>query len=110
MKMKSKKHTLLSTLAALGLLAVTALPAYAAPMQDDLGFAGIIDGILTLITDIAKPVAVLGLAGWGLAQFAQPFAPELNSKFQGYSTKILFGAVLVLGASTIADWVFSIGG
>jgi type IV secretory pathway VirB2 component (pilin) len=107
--MKSKKRTLLATLLALGLVAVTAFPAYAAPMQDALGFEGIIDGILGLITDIAKPVAVLGLAGWGLAQFAQPFAPELNSKFQGYSTKILFGAVLVLGASTIADWIFSIG-
>jgi len=110
--MKSKKQTLLSTLLALGLVAVTAFPAYAAPLGDGggLGFEGIIDGLLSLITDIAKPVAVLGLAGWGLAQFAQPFAPELNSKFQGYSTKILFGAVLVLGASTIADWVFSIGG
>ena len=92
------------------LLLVTATPALAAPLKaDDAGLEGIINNIIDLITGIAKPVALLGLVGWGVAQFATPFAPELNQKFQGYSTKLVFGAVLVLGGTQIVDWLWGIG-
>ena len=112
--MNTRHKIKLSALLALGLIALSALPVYAAPHRQadagDFGLGAILENLLGLISDIAKPVAVLGLAGWGVAQFAQPFAPEVNSKFQGYATKLVFGAVLVLGATTIADWIFGIGG
>ncbi len=124
--MNSKtKHVLLSILPVTLLLAVTvslalpALPALAAPLEqnigttpaagDTAGLEGIINNIIELIKGIAKPIALLGLVGWGVAQFAQPFAPELNQKFQGYSTKLVFGAVLVLGGTQIVDWLWGIG-
>ena len=90
-------------------------PAFAAPLQQgggsgDFGLSAIIDSLVGLITTLAKPLAVLGLAGWGLGKFAAPFAPEINSKFQNYGQNLVFGAVLVLFSAQIADWLFSIGG
>ena len=99
-------------------MAVTALPVLAAPLEQSAtgpapggsaGLEGIINKIIDLITSIAKPVALLGLVGWGIAQFATPFAPELNQKFQGYATKLVFGAVLILGGTQIVDWLWGIG-
>jgi type IV secretory pathway VirB2 component (pilin) len=117
--MKSKtRRILLSFLPATLLLVVTVAPALAAPLEQTgtgpapggtAGLGGIINNIINLITGIAKPIALLGLVGWGVAQFATPFAPELNQKFQGYSTKLVFGAVLVLGGTQIVDWLWGIG-
>jgi hypothetical protein len=108
--MKLGKKVSVSIVYAVALVASTAAPAFAAPLEaDDFGLGGIFDSLVSLLTGIAKPIAVLGLVGWGVAQFIQPFAPEVNSKFQGYSTKLVLGAVLVIGASQIANWLFSIG-
>lgn len=98
------------------LLVVTVAPALAAPLEDTgpapggaAGLDGIINNLVDLIKNIAKPVALLGLVGWGLAQFASPFAPEINQRFQGYATKLVFGAVLILGATEIVNWLWGIG-
>jgi type IV secretory pathway VirB2 component (pilin) len=112
-KVNTKRKIRWAMLLALIVTALAAVPVHAAPQDQagggDFGLSGMLDNLLGLISDIAKPIAVLGLAGWGVAQFAQPFAPEVNSKFQGYATKLVFGAILVLGAATIADWIFGIG-
>ncbi len=112
-----KKRTFLIFLCVTLLLTVTATPALAQKTKpagstssgSSAGLDGIINNIIDLIIGIAKPIALLGLVGWGVAQFAQPFAPELNQKFQGYSTKLVFGAVLVLGGTQIVDWLWGIG-
>ncbi|MGD9098873.1 MAG: TrbC/VirB2 family protein [Anaerolineae bacterium] len=96
------------------LLTVTAGPTLAAPLlgsgaEDTTGLTAIIESIITLITGIAKVLAVLGLVTWGVAQFIQPFTPEVNQRFQGYATKVVFGAILVLGAEQIVDWLWGIG-
>jgi type IV secretory pathway VirB2 component (pilin) len=95
---------------------MTVTPVLAEPSLDtgpaaggSAGLEGIINNIIDLIKNIAKPVALLGLVGWGVAHFAEPFAPEINQRFRGYSTKLVFGAVLVLGATQIVDWLWSIG-
>ncbi len=113
------QSVLLSFLAATLLLAVMVTPVLAEELDQDTGAAGssggsaglegIITNIIDLITGIARPLALLGLVGWGVAQFAQPFAPEINQKFQGYSTKLVFGAVLVLGGDQIVEWLWGIG-
>ena len=115
MKHKTKR-ILLSFLPVTLLMVVLVAPVLAAPLNDtgpaaggSAGLEGIINNIIDLITGIAKPIALLGLVGWGVAQFAQPFAPELNQKFQGYSTKLVFGAVLILGGTQIVEWLWSIG-
>ncbi len=112
-----KKRQALVMICTMLLLAATATPALAAPLELDTGpgdgggsagLTGIIDGVIDLIVTIAKPLALLGIVGWGVAQFMQPFAPEINSRFQGYATKLIFGAVLVLGAGEIVDFLWSI--
>jgi type IV secretory pathway VirB2 component (pilin) len=116
--MNSKtKRILLSFLPVTLLLAMTVTPVLAEPVSQGTGPAaggsagleGIINNIIDLIKNIAKPVALLGLVGWGIAQFAEPFAPELNQRFRGYATKLVFGAVLILGATEIVDWLWGIG-
>jgi type IV secretory pathway VirB2 component (pilin) len=96
------------------LLTTTASPALAAPLEngsaeDSTGLTAIIENIIDLITGIAKVLAVLGLVAWGVAQFMQPFTPEVNQRFQGYATKVVFGAILILGAEQIVDWLWGIG-
>jgi hypothetical protein len=114
--MKNQKlYRIVSTVAAVALSMAIAQVAYAAPAfgplpQDGGGaFDGIINSLVDMIKAIARPVALLGLVGWGVAQFAQPFAPEINSRFQGYATKVVFGAVLVVFGADLVDWLFSIG-
>jgi type IV secretory pathway VirB2 component (pilin) len=104
------KRLLSTVLLAALLLSATAEPALAAPLADSAGLTSIIESIITLITDIAKVLAVLGLVAWGVAQFIQPFTPEVNQRFQGYATKVVFGAILVLGAEQIVEWLWGIGG
>ncbi len=103
--MKSKpKRILLNLVITTLLLAVTATPALAAPLKAD-SLESIIKNITSKIEDIATVVAILGLTAWGVAQFVAPFAPEINSRFQGYATKIVFGSVLILGATEIVTWL-----
>ncbi len=99
-----KKRILLNLVITMLLLAVTATPALAAPLKAD-SLNDIITNITRKIEGIATVVAVLGLTAWGVAQFAAPFAPEINSRFQGYATKVVFGSVLILGASEIVTWL-----
>ncbi len=115
--MRNKRQTLAVICAVLFLATTSTTLALAAPFELDKGpidkgggggLTGIIDGVIGLIVTIAKPLALLGVVAWGAAQFIQPFAPEVNSKFQGYA-KLVMGAVLVLGAGDIVDFLWGIG-
>jgi hypothetical protein len=90
------------------LILMVALPAFA---QDGEGVGGVVNNLVSSITDIIQSVAVgagiLGLTFWGIGKVVRPMFPQVSAMTQNYIPDLLIGIAVVLVASQVVESLVS---